>query len=172
LDDATEGAQYAVRFKTEAGKWVENIILIKDAIYKRGGNAGIVPDGIMGDRLNGIQLAYSGKEIGLADVELIELNPMFVPESRQTPEYVTAYTNNRVQGDFRVFKRNAVFPVGVISTIGAGNRDNGKLFGQSTRERMEDDLRNIRLLGFNTYANFVDASGWTPTRNGMISANG
>ncbi len=161
LGDAAEGAQYAARFKTEAGKWVENVIVIKDAIYKRGGNAGIVPDGIMGDRLDGIQLAYSGKEIKLEGVELVELNPMFLPKSGQTPEFVTAYVNNRLQGDFRVFKRNAVFPVGIISTIGAGNRDNGKLFGQSTRERMDDDLRNIRLLGFNTYANFVDASGYS-----------
>ncbi len=163
INNDADGAQYAARFNIASDKWIENTVLIKDAVYKRGGKPGIVPSGFLGSSLQQIQIAYSGKMIELKDVEIVELDPMHVPASKPQPEFITDYLKNRKEGDYRVFRRNAVFPVGVISTIRAANRDNGEYFGQTTLERMEDDLRQIRQLGFNTYSNFTDASGLSIT---------
>ena len=61
IKNASEGAEYAVRFNCIAGQWTENAVLLKDAQYKRFGREGVTPDGIMGDRISQIQFACSGK---------------------------------------------------------------------------------------------------------------
>ena len=161
IKNASEGAEYAVRFNCIAGQWTENAVLLKDAQYKRFGREGVTPDGIMGDRISQIQFACSGKEVGIAEVRIIEIDPSEVSSFHRNTEFVDAYLKQRRTPQYRQFRRNAVFPFGVISTIGAGNSANAAFFGQTARERMEDDLRDIRLRGFNTYSNFVDSSGYT-----------
>lgn len=161
IKNASEGAEYAVRFNCVAGQWTENAVLLKDAQYKRFGREGVTPDGIMGDRISQIQFACYGKEVGIADVRIVEVDPSQVSSFHRRTEFLDAYLKQRSVPQYRQFRRNAVFPFGVISTIGAGNSANAAFFGQTTQERMEDDLRDIRLRGFNTYSNFVDRSGYT-----------
>lgn len=161
LANATEGAEYAVRFRTVAGQWTEHAVFLKEALYKRGGREGRNPDGILGDEITQIQFACSGREVRIADVRIVEADPSdltLVPEKNEALE---AYLAARKVPLYRQFRRNAVFPFGVISTIGAGDAENGAFFGQTTRERMEEDLRDIRSRGFNAYSNFVDRSGYT-----------
>ncbi len=159
--DTANGPQYAARFRTVAGEWHENEVVLKDAPYKRGGKSDRIQEGLLGLTLTGIQLAYSGNRIIVKDLKIVELDPDRLHKAREVPQYMADYLKNKKHSDFPVFKRNAVFPFGVISTVGAGDKVNGEYFGQTAGERFEDDLRDIRRRGFNTFSNFVERSGFS-----------
>ncbi len=161
LGNKTEEAEYSVPIILEAGQWKEVSVHINSANYKRFGKPGITPDGMAGDRLDTIQIAYSGKKITLRNVVLEEVSPDDPSLFARSNPAVEIYVKERKVPDYRQFKRNSIFPFGVISTIRAGDMINGQFFGQSTLERLEDSLRLARLTGFNAYSNFCDSSGLT-----------
>lgn len=84
----------------------------------------------MGDRISQIQFACSGKEVGIAEVRIIEIDPSEVSSFHRKTEFVDAYLKQRKVPQYHQFRRNAAFPFGVISTIGAGNSANAAFSGR------------------------------------------
>ena len=157
LKNETEGNEYAVPFQAVAGGWQTAAVHLNSALYKRGGIAGIQADGMSGDRLAGFQFAFHGAEVGIRNVSLYEADPADPGLVRAKNPEVEAYVKERKAPAYRQFRNGSVFPFGVIHTVRMADRTNAGFFGQLPMERQLENLRLIRLAGFNGYSNFTEA---------------
>ena len=157
LKNETEGNEYAVSFQAVSGGWKTAAVHLNSALYKKGGIAGIQADGMSGDRLAGFQFAFHGAEIGIRNVSLYEADPADPGLVRAKNPEVEKYVKARKAPAYRQFRNGSVFPFGVIHTVRMADRTNAGFFGQSPMERQLENLRLIRLAGFNGYSNFTEA---------------
>ena len=157
LKNETEGNEYAIPFQAVTGGWKTAAVHLNSALYKRGGIAGIQADGMSGDRLAGFQFAFHGAEIRLRNVSLYEADPADPGLVRAKNPEVEAYVKARKAPPYRQFRNGSVFPFGVIHTVRKADRTNAEFFGQTPMERQLENLRLIRLAGFNGYSNFTEA---------------
>ena len=79
----TDKAEYHIDFQTSSSGWRENLIPLAEADYKRFGGKSGNPETLPGRKLAGIQFAYQGREIALADMEFLEMEKL--PESGKIP---------------------------------------------------------------------------------------
>ena len=164
LRNETEGNEYAVAFQAEVGGWKTAAVHLNSAAYKRGGRSGIRPDGMTGDRLASFQVAFSGTGIELRNICLYEADPNDPGLIRKKNAAVESYIKNRQVPSYRQFRNGAVFPFGVIHTVRFADQANGIHFSQDLSERQQENLRLIRLAGFNCYSNFNEVSSETISR--------
>ena len=157
LKNETEGNEYAVSFQAVNGGWKTAAVHLNSALYKKGGIAGIQADGMSGDRLSGFQFAFHGAEVGIRNVSLYEADPADPGLVRAKNPEVETYVKERKAPAYRQFRNGAVFPFGVIHTVRMADRTNAEFFGQPAMERQLENLRLIRLAGFNGYSNFTEA---------------
>ncbi len=157
LQDDTENARYVLFFSVpKANQWTDVVILLKDATYKSGGIPGQNADGILGDKLSRVQLAFRGKKIEIASFEVANLDDNEINNiSSSSP--VKKYLKSHKKVSYPQLARNSVFPFGVIVTLNRGCRDNGVFFGQTTLERYQLALQSIQQFGFNTVSNFCNS---------------
>ena len=157
INNGTEGTQYATSVNvTSSTEWKSAKIHLNSAAFKRGGKSGIAADGMLGDKLAGFQIAYSGKEITIRNVVIYEADPNDPGVSEKKNPAVSEYIKNRPATDFRQLHNGAQFPFGVIHALRQADKINGEFFGQDPAERTGENLRLIRCAGFNSYANFCE----------------
>ncbi len=158
LQNATEGAEYSMLFSVaRPNKWTNITAILKEAAYKRGGKGGIKKDGIIGDKISQIQLAYRGKNIQIANFRIVELNPMAVGEFCVDNPAIKAYKDTYKKVNYPKLARNSVFPFGVILTLNRSCRDNAEFFDQTLLDRYKAALLDIKMRGFNTVSNFCNS---------------
>lgn len=148
--NATEEAEYYTAFNLVHTDWTVVQRRLADATYKRFGKPGGPRDGVAGDELGSIQIAYLGTEMLIDDFEIVQSDvplPDLPPDDLEAPEGYSLQ-------DYACLRE--VFPFGVISTVAAGNAANAELFGQTKQERFEDDLCDLKLRGMNAISNFCD----------------
>lgn len=150
--NATDGAEYYIAFTVTETGWIQVRKYLKDAAYKRFGKEGAALDGMLGDQVGSIQIAYRGSELCVDDFEVVDATG----DLPELPDDGLAFDGEYTLRDYECLK--TVFPFGVISTIAAGNRLNAQLLGQTTAERFEDDLIDLRLHYLNTLSNFCDVT--------------
>ena len=74
LSNASEKAQYVIPFSVvHRNKWTSILIVLKNAVHKRGGK--LPHDGMIGDKLSSVQIAFHGKKILIDDFEIVNLSP-------------------------------------------------------------------------------------------------
>lgn len=152
---SADGVEYTLSFPAEKGRWIVVRKRVKDAIYKRYGKEGLKFE-LLGDRLSFVQIAHEGREALLDNFSIYEADTSERESPEDLPPFLAAYRDSLPPLDYPVLRRNGVFPFGVVSTVNAGDRDNGALFGQGKWERFEDDLLDMKRMGLNTVANFCD----------------
>jgi hypothetical protein len=150
--NATEEAEYLLPFPLPSSGWTVVQRYLKNSLYKRVGKPDVAKDGVVGDEVSSIQIAYLGSELSLDNFEIFEAQTD-LPELPS--EHLLQSGSYRPQR-FPVLE--TVFPFGVISTVAAGNGANAALFGQTGDERFEDDLLDLKRHGMNAIANFCDDS--------------
>ncbi len=150
LRDATDGAEYLLTFPLTGTGWTVVQRYLRNSLYKRFGKPDVPKDGVLGDEISSIQIAYMGTELCLDDVEIFEATSALpeLPSEHLLPP--GSYRPRR----YRCLER--VVPFGVISTVAAGNAANAVLFGQTSDERFEDDLLDLKRHGMNAISNFCD----------------
>jgi len=163
--NATEGSEYLLTFPIPGSDWMVVQRYLKSSVFKRFGKPGVPKDGVVGDEVASIQVAYHGKELCLDDVEIFEAtsNLPELPPDQLLPE--GSYQPQR----YRCLE--TVFPFGVISTVSAGNAANAAIFGQTKDERFEDDLLDLKRHGMNAISNFCD-DGRVAWRLGLMERYG
>ena len=148
----TEGAEYFLPFVVSGSDWTAVCKYLVGAVYKRFGTVGLPKDGLAGDEIGSIQIAYAGTRLDLDDVEIVEV-PAGTPE---TPRDGLPGAAEFVPRAYPLLDR--VFPYGVVLTVAAGDAGNAALFGQSRDERFEADLLDLKRHHMNTVANICDDS--------------
>lgn len=73
LSNATEEAEYHVAFSVVETGWITVQRCLKNAVCKRFGRPGAARDGLVGDDLSSLQIAYLGNEMLLDDFEIIDV---------------------------------------------------------------------------------------------------
>lgn len=148
--NATEEAEYLLTFPLPGGGWTLVQRYLKSALFKRFGNPDTPRDGVVGDEISSMQIAYAGTELCLDDFEIFEAEGKLpeLPSDALLPE--GSYRRRRYEC------LETVFPFGVISTVAAGNVANAEIFGQTADERFEDDLLDLKRHGMNAISNFCD----------------
>jgi len=155
IDDLTGKQSYELRFLVNSTDWVTvQRYLVGSVPKKAGGN------GLLGHQINRITFALWGEPIELANVEIFESNghDSELPVDTDVipvKKYISQYKNP----DYPVFKRNGVFPFGVVTRVDADDF-NGKIFGVSTRDGVKADLADLRRHHVNTWLNFCDLTFW------------
>ena len=148
--DATEGSEYLLQFPTHPGEWLLVQQYLSDAVYKRFGKPDVARDGVAGDELSSLQIAYWGSELCIDDFEIFEA-PQRLPS---LPVLHLPAADKYTPRKHRVLRE--VCPFGVISTVGAGDVRNAELFGQTKIERFEEDLLDLQRHSMNAISNFCD----------------
>jgi hypothetical protein len=148
--DATEGAEYLLTFPLPGSGWTVVQRYLKSSLYKRFGKPDVPKDGVVGDEVSSIQIAYLGTELCLDDFEVFEA-------TSDLPELPSEHLLPK--GSYQPHRYpclETVFPFGVISTVAAGDAANARIFGQTSDERFEDDLLDLKRHGMNAISNFCD----------------
>ena len=146
----TEGSEYFLPFVLSGSDWTAIHKYLDGAVYKRFGEPSLPKDGLAGDEIGSIQIAYAGSRLELDDFEIVDVPDGTPEEPRQELPAATDY----VPQPYPILDR--VFPYGVILTVAAGDAGNASLFGQSRDERFEADLLDLKRHHMNTVANFCD----------------
>lgn len=158
LRNETEDAEYVTGFSvTKENEWINIVVLLKDAAYKRFGKDGVIHDGLLGDKLSRVQLAYRGKEITLADFKIVNINPKDVDSASTQFSEIKEYLATYQSKSYPKLTRNGIFPFGVIVTLNRECKDNANFFNQTLLKRYEMALQDIKSRGFNTVSNFCNA---------------
>jgi hypothetical protein len=148
--NATDGAEYLLTFPLPGSGWTVVQRYLRNSLYKRFGKPDAPKDGVVGDEVSSLQIAYMGTELSLDNVEIFEATSTLpeLPSEHLLPQ--GSYTPRR----YPCLERIA--PFGVISTVAAGDAANAALFGQTADERFEDDLLDLKRHGMNAISNFCD----------------
>lgn len=150
----SENTNYRLKFPTTANKWVTVQKYVYKADLKKRPNAKAEYDGMLGDQLNGFQLATMGSQIELADVEIFEASgeepELPLPEKDPVLE---AYLESFQPVDYPALRRNGVFPYGPVIVVRA-NEQSAKLFQRQLADSYRDDLIDMRRHYMNTFINF------------------
>jgi hypothetical protein len=148
--DATEGDEYLLTFPLPGSGWTVVQRYLKNSEYKRFGKPDVPKDGVVGDEISSLQIAYLGTDLSLDDFEIFEATSDLpeLPSEHLLP--VGSYQPHRYPG------LETVFPFGVVSTVAAGDGANASIFGQTSDERLEDDLLDLKRHGMNAISNFCD----------------
>ena len=146
----TEGAEYFLPFPIADSGWVRVHKYLSGTVYKRVGKPDVPKDGLVGDEVGSIQIAYAGSQLEIDDFEIVDVAPG-VPE---VPLATLPGADGYEPHPYPILDR--VFPFGVILTVSAGDAGNGALFGQSRDERFTEDLLDIRRHHMNAVSNFCD----------------
>ena len=148
--DNTDGAEYLLSFPLPGSGWTVVQRYLKHSLYKRFGKPDMPKDGVVGDEIGSIQIAYLGTELLLDDFEIFEAKTDLpeLPSDQLLPP--GSYKPRHYSG------LESVSPFGVISTVAAGDSANAAIFGQTADERFEDDLLDLRRNGMNAISNFCD----------------
>lgn len=156
IKNGSEGAEYAMPFKVnEPNKWTNIQLALKDAEYKRYGKPNVDNDGMIGDELTRIQIAFAGKQFLIDDFEIINLLESDIKELSVVPKCIPEYLNNYQKQNYSQISRNGIFPFGAIITL-RGENSNVKFFGQTLLERYKTALLEMKQRGFNTISNFCN----------------
>ena len=146
----TEGAEYFLPFVVANSGWTAVNKYLAGAVYKRVGKPGVPKDGLVGDEIGSIQIAYAGARLDLDDFEIVNV-PVGTP---QLPQGDLPPATGYVPRPYPILDR--VFPYGVVMTVAAGDAANAALFGQTRDERFEADLLDLKRHHMNTVSNFCD----------------
>lgn len=148
--DATEGAEYYIAFNLVDNRWTTVQRRLGDATYKRFGKPDSARDGVAGDELESLQIAYLGNEMCIDNFEILDSTEKLpdLPDDGLEPE------GGYELRDYPCLRE--VFPFGVITTVAAGDDANATFFGQTKQERFEDDVTDLKLHGMNVLSNFCD----------------
>jgi hypothetical protein len=150
--DATEGAEYLLSFPMPGSGWTVVQRYLRNAVYKRFGKPDVPKDGLVGDEVSSIQIAYLGTELCLDDFEIFGA-------TTDLPELPSDYLLPKGSYQPRKYAGlESTFPFGVITTVAAGDAANAAFFGQTQDERFEDDLLDLKRHGMNALSNFCDDS--------------
>lgn len=146
----TDGAEYYLAFSTTAGgQWNTVRAHLKDALYKRDGKPGVRKDGLTGKQIASLQIVTGGPDVRLDNFKIYPAPESVTDLPAPAPALRSSVLRNYPAA-------NAVFPFGVISTVNGGDRVNATYFGQSTAERLENDLLDLKTHYLDTIVNFCD----------------
>ncbi len=153
----SEKSSYRIPFPTTENKWITVQKYIYKAVLKKG-NPAVQCDGMLGDQLNGFQLATMGSKIELADVVIFEATgeEPELPLPEMDPA-VAKYLETFTPVDYPVLRRNGVFPYGPVNMVRA-NVHSGKLFDRPVMESYRGDLIDMRRHYMNTFINFWEST--------------
>jgi hypothetical protein len=150
IHDKQEGSEYFLSFLVPASnQWVTIQKYLKKAVYKRYGKDDIPKDGLAGDDLESIHIATSGPEVCVSDFEIVNV----AEPIKELPAEESFY-----DGIYKPLKQeitDKVFPYGFIYQ-GIAEIINAQIFGQTTEERYDESVRDMKRHYMNTYCNFCD----------------
>ena len=150
IHDIQEGSEYFLSFMVPASnQWVTIQKYIKKAVYKRYGKEDIPKDGLVGDDLESIHIATSGPEVCVSDFEVVNVTEPV----KELPAEESFY-----DGIYKPLKQeitDRVFPYGFIYQ-GVAEVINADIFGQTSEERYDESVRDMKHHYMNTYCNFCD----------------
>ena len=151
----SENNSYQIPFSTIKNQWVAVRKYIYKATFKSGRKKD--SDGMLGDLVNGFQLATMGNCIELADVRIFEGtgNETELPVD-QTEKLVRDYLS-RPLCDYPALRRNGLFPYGAVIMVRA-NKHSAELFNRALMESYLEDLIDMRRHYMNTYINFWEST--------------
>ncbi len=154
----SENNSYQISFPTIKNQWVTVQRYIYKAVFKSGKKDHL--DGMLGDLLNGFQLATVGNCIELADVKIFEGNgeETELPID-QTEKLIKNYLS-RPLCDYPVLRRNGLFPYGAVIMVRA-TKHSAELFNKNFMESYLENLIDMRRHYMNTYINFWECADLT-----------
>ena len=156
LRNISEEAEYAMLFRVaKQDEWTTIQLMLKDACYKRSGKAGIEPNGMIGDKLGSVQIAFRGKKCLIDDFEIINLKKSDLKSLVLDNRFIIEYKKMHKPRNYSQLARNGIFPFGVIITLNA-DRNNARFFGQTSLNRYKNSLLELKQNGFNTISNFCN----------------
>ncbi len=150
IHDKQEGSEYFLSFLIpKSNQWVTVQKYIKKAVYKRYGKDDIPKDGLVGDDLESIHIATSGPEVCVSDFEIVNVAEPVKELPVEESFYDGIYTPLKQEITDKVFPYGFIYQ-GIAEII------NAQIFGQTTEERYDESVRDMKRHYMNTYCNFCD----------------